>query len=94
MCMETVYACPLTGFHRLCGYPPFHGSTVMRMFREIRTAHYDFNPEYWSKISDDAKDFIVHLLKTAPSERMTAHQALKHRWYVSDKLNIGTERNM
>jgi serine/threonine protein kinase len=51
------------------------------MFREIRTAHYEFSDEYWSRISDDAKDFIRRLLKVDPSERMTAHEALKHRWY-------------
>jgi serine/threonine protein kinase len=75
---------------RLCGYPPFHGSTVMRMFREIRTAHYEFSDEYWSRISEDAKDFIRRLLKVDPSARMTAHEALKHRWYGHNSLHQRT----
>lgn len=66
----------------LCGYPPFEGATVMRMYREIRNAHYEFHPEHWSKISSAAKDFIRRLLVVDAGERMTAQQALRHEWYA------------
>jgi calcium/calmodulin-dependent protein kinase I len=43
-------------------------------------ADFDFDPEYWSEISDAAKDFIRGLIVVDPVGRPTAVQALQHPW--------------
>ncbi|CAM9919511.1 unnamed protein product [Ascophyllum nodosum] len=36
--------------------------------------------ENWKKTSPEVKDFVSSLLEKNPSTRMTAHQAINHRW--------------
>ncbi|XP_008408097.1 MAP kinase-activated protein kinase 3-like isoform X2 [Poecilia reticulata] len=59
----------------LCGFPPFYSNTGQAispgMKQRIRLGQYEFpNPE-WVDVSEEAKQLIVQLLKTDPSERMT-----------------------
>jgi len=64
----------------LCGYPPFYAKEQRELFTQILNAEYEFPEEDWSQISEDAKDFIRHLLVVDPDERMTAAQALQDKW--------------
>lgn len=42
---------------------------------------YRFEPkEYWSNVSDVAKDFVSRCLTVDPAQRITAEQALAHPW--------------
>ncbi len=41
---------------------------------------YQFHSEYWSEVSDDAKDLIRKLLVLDPKVRLTVDQALVHPW--------------
>jgi serine/threonine protein kinase len=41
---------------------------------------YQFHPEYWTEVSDDAKDLIRKLLVLDPKVRLTVDQALAHPW--------------
>ena len=41
---------------------------------------YEFHPEYWSKVSEEAKDFVTRLLTVDMNTRMTAEEALLHPW--------------
>ena len=50
---------------------------------------YFFQP--WNNISDEAKDFISSLLVIDPSKRLTASEALEHKWIKNkqhNKLNL------
>ncbi|KAJ2333197.1 hypothetical protein GGH91_005992 [Coemansia sp. RSA 2671] len=40
----------------------------------------EFIETYWWDVSENAKDFIRRSLKSNPSERMTASEALQHPW--------------
>jgi calcium/calmodulin-dependent protein kinase I len=64
----------------LCGFPPFYAETVPEVFEQILKAEYDYPEEYWGEISDAGKDFINHLLVVDPKARLTAKQALEHKW--------------
>jgi len=75
----------------LCGFPPFYGENDAQMFRKIRAAQYKFLSPYWDNISADAKDFVAKLLVVDPNVRMTAKQALQHKWLVG--TNVST-RNL
>lgn len=67
----------------LCGFPPFYAETVPEVFEQIMKAEYDYPEEYWNEISAEGKDFIDHLLVVDPKERLTAKQALEHKWLQS-----------
>jgi len=64
----------------LCGFPPFYAETVPEVFEQIMKAEYDYPEEYWNEISAEGKDFIDHLLVVDPKDRLTAKQALEHKW--------------
>jgi serine/threonine protein kinase len=56
------------------------------LFEQIKTADFDYDKEFWSKISDEVKDFIVHLLTVDPNKRYNVQQALDHPWMKGEKM--------
>ncbi|ORX94136.1 Pkinase-domain-containing protein [Basidiobolus meristosporus CBS 931.73] len=65
----------------LCGYLPFQRwEGHPEYLNALRRAKYRFDEKYWCNVSEDAKDFISHLLDPNPDTRFTAAQALHHRW--------------
>jgi len=64
----------------LCGFSPFLSSTQTGLFEKIIKVEYDFPDPEWTNISQEAKDFIRHLLVKDPDERFTAERCLKHPW--------------
>lgn len=70
----------------LCGYQPFMGEKSM-LIKRIRAGAFAFHEQYWVNMSPESKDFISSLLTTDVSKRMTATQALKHKW-VSSKIFV------
>ncbi|PAA77159.1 hypothetical protein BOX15_Mlig010384g1 [Macrostomum lignano] len=69
-------------FILLCGYEPFYSDDERQMYRAILRADFDFDPQWWSDISKNAKDFVCRLLTIDPRKRLTAAQALRHPWVV------------
>lgn len=67
----------------LCGFPPFWGESQGELFDKILSVEYDFPDPEWTQVSDEAKDFIKHLLVGDPNERHTATQCLQHPWMKS-----------
>mmetsp|Transcript_14275 Transcript_14275/g.32438 ORF Transcript_14275/g.32438 Transcript_14275/m.32438 type:complete len:345 (-) Transcript_14275:118-1152(-) len=68
----------------LGGYPPFIEQNQRDLFRKIRKGQYEFHEEYWGQVSKEAKDLISSLLTVSSSKRMSADQALGHRWIAKD----------
>jgi serine/threonine protein kinase len=64
----------------LGGYPPFYDEDVFLLEEKIQTATYEFHDEYWSSVSEDAKDFIRKCLVVDAKARMTADEATNHSW--------------
>lgn len=66
----------------LAGYTPFYGDDQPTLFQQILGMKVEFEPEYWSDVSDTAKDFILRCL--CPREkRMTAKEALQHPYLAN-----------
>jgi len=66
----------------LAGYTPFYGEDQPTLFQQILAMKVEFEPEYWSDVSDTAKDFILRCLcKTR--KRMTAKEALNHPYLAN-----------
>ncbi|KAJ1613532.1 hypothetical protein OJ252_958 [Cryptosporidium canis] len=73
----------------LSGVPPFSGNTDSEIIERVRRGSVSFSESIWSKISTQAKDFLLQLLHKNPSERISAFQALQHPWLRSwDTPNI------
>ena len=61
-CEVDMWSLGVIMFILLCGYPPFHDSNQMRLFKKIRSGSFRFDSPYWDGVSSQAKDLIKHLL--------------------------------
>lgn len=75
----------------LCGYSPFRSENLQDLIEECSNARVVFHERYWKDVSDDAKDFIGHLLQPEPEDRSTSKDALKHPWLSGDNA---TDHNL
>mmetsp|Transcript_35365 Transcript_35365/g.75384 ORF Transcript_35365/g.75384 Transcript_35365/m.75384 type:complete len:556 (+) Transcript_35365:125-1792(+) len=66
-------------FILLSGYMPFSGSEAVQT-KNISEGNFKMKPERWHTVSKGARDFVMSLLQVDPHKRMTAGQALEHRW--------------
>lgn len=48
------------------------------------SGQYDYDEEYWSDISQSAKNLIDRLLTFDPNQRITAEEALAHPWITGE----------
>ena len=89
----------------LCGYPPFFGDDNNEILQMVSRGEFDFDGEEWDDIDNQAKDLIRKLI-TRPERRLTAGEALQHRWMRAHgpdsspvnrkklrKLNLGNIKN-
>jgi len=67
----------------LCGYSPFRSEDAKGIVAETARGRIEFHDRYWKNISQEAKDFILLLLKTDPEERPTADQAILSHWLTT-----------
>ncbi|KAI1476662.1 hypothetical protein K445DRAFT_13004 [Daldinia sp. EC12] len=75
----------------LCGYSPFRSENLQDLIDECSNGKVVFHERYWRDVSDDAKDFILHLLQPNPDNRWTSKQALKHPWLSGENA---TDHNL
>ncbi|CAH0026740.1 unnamed protein product [Clonostachys rhizophaga] len=64
----------------LCGYSPFRSENLRDLLEECTTGSVVFHERYWKDVSNDAKDFIMHLILPDPDKRWTSEEALGHIW--------------
>lgn len=64
----------------LSGDPPFNGPSDDVIYSKIRKMKFEFPSHKWKKISNEAKDLILHML-VPENERYTASQVLAHPWF-------------
>lgn len=78
---ETVdlWACGVTMYLCICGYPPFvgetEGDTVGRVVRGALVF-----PDDWGRVSQCSKDLILKLLEVSSTKRARANDALRSPW--------------
>lgn len=77
-----IWSSGVIAYALLGGYTPFYGQDQPSLFQQIIKMDVEFDPQYWSEISDTAKDFILRCLCPA-EKRMTARQALAHPWLAN-----------
>ncbi|KAK5112495.1 hypothetical protein LTR62_004252 [Meristemomyces frigidus] len=64
----------------LCGYSPFRSESLADLIDETKHGRVVFHERYWKDVSQQAKDFILTLLKPEAADRATSAQALKDPW--------------
>lgn len=75
----------------LCGYSPFRSENLQDLIDECSSAQVVFHERYWKDVSDDAKDFIMCLLKPNPDDRWSSTRVLKHPWLSGESA---TDHNL
>ncbi|XP_041830846.1 myosin light chain kinase, smooth muscle-like isoform X2 [Melanotaenia boesemani] len=70
-------------FILLSGESPFQGNNDAETLALVTGACYEFDPESFEDISDEAKDFISSLLKKDRRGRLSCTEALAHSWMAS-----------
>ena len=81
-----VWSAGVLAFVLMGGYQPFHGKNEDEIKSLIVKGHFNFDIEYWSHISDAAKDFIECLLDVNPDDRAGADDLISHPWFSEDIL--------
>ncbi|XP_058836629.1 myosin light chain kinase, smooth muscle-like [Topomyia yanbarensis] len=71
----------------LSGLSPFVGDNDMATMNNVLQGQYSFKYSSFDAVSEDAKDFVRKLLVRDGSKRLTAKQALKHRWLTATAQN-------
>jgi len=80
-----VWSCGIVAYQLLTGRLPFRDVVNQRpnakeVFRAILEDPLDLDTAPWDVISEEAKDFVDHLLERDPKKRPTARAALLHPW--------------
>lgn len=96
-----LWACGVVCFVMLAGKFPFYGDSDEKFMRRLR-AGVQFPAKEWRNVSKPAKSLIRGLLDPNPETRLTAQQALDHRWLQeepdvlssSSKPHVGSARTL
>ncbi|KAK7349105.1 hypothetical protein VNO77_06198 [Canavalia gladiata] len=72
-----IWSCGVILFALLCGYLPFQGENVMRIYRKAFKAEYEF-PDW---ISPQAKNLIKNLLVADPEKRYSIPYIMEDPWF-------------
>ncbi|XP_044497310.1 CBL-interacting serine/threonine-protein kinase 5-like [Mangifera indica] len=72
-----IWSCGVILFVLLAGFLPFQDENVMKMYRKIFKAEFEFPP--W--ISPDARKLISRILVTDPEKRITVSEIMRTPWF-------------
>lgn len=70
----------------LKGKFPFGGSDTERIFANIKKGIFDITSPPFDHISKEAIDLIKKLLVINPNKRISAEEALNHKWFTNMKI--------
>ena len=65
----------------MSGYLPFQGENRNDVFYKIQNGKYHFNHAEFKEVSPEVIDLIQKLLVVNPKDRLSAGDALKHKWF-------------
>jgi len=75
-----IWSIGVISFILLGGYPPFFDDDQNALFRKIKKGKFEYEPAYWSHISNEAKNCINCMLVVDPQSRSSTSDLLNHPW--------------
>jgi calcium-dependent protein kinase len=78
----------------LCGYPPFNGANDKQIIDAVLKGKYTLDEPEWDDISADAKDLVRKMLEYDPSKRISAADALQHKWIKDNAKEEKVEKSL
>lgn len=81
-----MWAVGVLSYVLLSGLSPFAGEDDVDTLRNVKNCAWEFDPEAFNYVSDEAKDFIRRLLLKDARTRLTAHQCLDHPWLKGEAM--------
>ena len=78
------WSCGVLMYILLCGEPPFPGETEEEIFAKVKKGHIDFTKKKFNKVSPNCIDLIKKLLTPNKKNRITASEALKHKFFTEN----------
>lgn len=78
----------------LCGYPPFNGANDKQIIEAVMKGKYTLEEPEWDDISADAKDLVKRMLEYDPAKRISANDALQHKWIKENAKDEKVERTL
>eukprot|EP00934_Nitzschia_sp_Nitz4_P006054 Nitzschia sp. Nitz4//scaffold309_size21490//8451//12430//NITZ4_008610-RA/size21490-augustus-gene-0.0-mRNA-1//1//CDS//3329547177//6044//frame0 len=78
-------------FIMLGGYYPFRGRTDEEKLRNVRYGIFEFRPELWSGVTEDAKDLLRRMMTVNPEDRVSANDALSSEWMEADDRTLDAD---
>ena len=75
-------------FIMLTGRPVFRGYNNNALFLKNKQCEIVYEERYWSKISEEAKSIVGLMLMKDPKLRISAEDALKHKWLNQNENEI------
>ncbi len=67
-------------YELLAGHPPYQAVDEAVLFYKITENQMEFPADVFDEVTDDAKQLIRNLTRTAPAERASCSEALEHPW--------------
>lgn len=77
-----LWSCGVIMYILLSGVPPFYGEDDKEIFQRVLNGKYDMNSPVWDEVSPQAKNLISLLLEKDISKRLSAENAIKHKWFT------------
>ena len=81
----------------LCGSSAFDNHNQEKMRSNILKGRFSFDPrcnKVWAVVTDEAKDLVNKLLTVDPQTRLSASEALRHRWFTNDLAVVRRAENL
>jgi calcium-dependent protein kinase len=87
-----LWSCGVIMYILLSASPPFSGRNDNEIIENIKKGYYDFESSTWQKVSNEAKHLIKNLLERNVGIRISAEEALEHKWFkmlkTKEKINF------
>jgi len=87
-----LWSCGVILYILLSASPPFGGRNDNEIIENIKKGYYNIESNIWQKVSPEAKNLIRSLLERNPGNRISAEEAINHKWFkklkTKDKFNF------